>query len=351
MDAAPGAHTGASSVDAPHGLAGAPAPLRGVPEASALDESLCTLRTADRCTAVEPVAARAGEKRSRDDNEDAGARKAAASAAAEQEEPGSGGAAAASPIATAADAPSADGAPFFDYAAESKALGDSLFRLPALEAQAGPSALLGSIGEFFGQFQRRSAELRARAVEARFYGFQPHERALALELLNRRRAVPSIRSGVAVADEAWDERQVKGNHRKPCVRARDVDSAACLRADASVLFITLLQVACEEPFSRGQVFYQECARGPWDADKLCEGCMGAKLRVRHWRRHGCRRPADAACAAAGRAAGRYPVRPVRAVIHAARLTDAGGDERTHFVFCLQRCRAAGLSGRTTSERP
>lgn len=115
--------------------------------------------------------------------------------------------------------------------------------------------MLAGIGAFFGQFQQRSAELRARAVAARFYGFQPHERALALELLNRRRAVPSIRPGVAVADEAWDERRVKANHKKPCV-------------------------ACEEPFNHyGQLFYQECARGPWDADKLCEGCMGAKVRT------------------------------------------------------------------------
>ena len=197
---------------APPGTASAAAP-RGSPAPSERDAYLGLTVDRSAAAAVQPAAARAGEKRSRDDaGEDEGARKAAASAA-EQASCGDGATCTvAAPNAAAAAA--ADDTSYFDYAKEAAALGDTLFRKP-MPAPDAPTGLAGVMGAFM-DYERQYAELRARAVAARFYGFTPEARALALELLCRRRAALSVMPGVAVADEAWQERRVKGSHTKPC---------------------------------------------------------------------------------------------------------------------------------------
>lgn len=186
-----------------------------------------------------PAAARVGDKRARDaDDTDAHA--------AEQD-----GGSAAAPDADGGATIAAHADELFDYTKESAALSAALFQRPA-----GVQRDFGALFRSVNEFTQRHAELRARAAAARFYGFAPRALELALELLNRRHATRSIMPGVAVAgDECWDMRTVKGRHTKPCAH-------------------------CDEPFEHyGQLFFQECSRGPWDADKLCEGCMGAKLRA------------------------------------------------------------------------
>ena len=105
----------------------------------------------------------------------------------------------------------------------------------------------------FGAFIRMFEQEREVARKERYLYEDMDTFRLALELYNRQRTSPGFRVGTHVANELWECKEVRGRHKKQC-------------SD------------CDADFNGMSLYVQESSKGPWDAEKLCMGCMGRKLR-------------------------------------------------------------------------
>mmetsp|Transcript_32023 Transcript_32023/g.35871 ORF Transcript_32023/g.35871 Transcript_32023/m.35871 type:complete len:202 (-) Transcript_32023:242-847(-) len=99
-------------------------------------------------------------------------------------------------------------------------------------------------------------QLQQRASALRYHYQDRTTFDAALELYNRTRCVTSINPSMGhVADEFWVRKEVRAPHKKPCED-------------------------CGTNFYKGMNmdYIQECGKGPYDAKKLCVGCMGRRLK-------------------------------------------------------------------------